>query len=88
MIAAAASTTGAGGTRVRPAPSRADRSRCDPDCTRRVILLPLAEARREPSAAESSRLEPVRVETGPAASPTGVSAAAGAVSAGLPQTSQ
>src|SRR5688500_19188153 len=67
MMACAASITGAGGTRVSPAPSRAERSRWDPDVTRRVIVLPLVTARREPSAVELSRLEPwVRVERAPA----------------------
>ena len=102
MIACEASITGAGGTRVRPAPSRAERSRCEPDCTRRVILLPLT-ARREPRAVESSRLDPwVRVETPPppsvsgvaggganaAAAEVGAGAAATGAPAGLPQTSQ
>ena len=90
MIAWAASISGAGGTRVRPAPSRAERSRWEPDCTRRVIVLPLATARREPRAVEVSRLDPwVIVEAAPAPSPSGPSSAAAAgAPAGLPQTSQ
>jgi hypothetical protein len=99
MMACAASITGAGGTRVNPAPSRADRSRWDPDVTRRVTLLPLVTARREPSAVEFSRLEPwVRVESAPApavTAPSGAEAPPGAAATGVagelggrPQTSQ
>jgi hypothetical protein len=58
MIAWAASITGAGGTRVSPAPSRADRSRWEPERTRLVIWEPLPEARWEPRAVDFSALEP------------------------------
>ena len=65
-----ASISGAGGTEVRPAPSRAERSRAEPEWVRRVLVDPLAVAREDPSAAESSRLDPrVMVEAVPAASP-------------------
>jgi hypothetical protein len=57
MITFDASTVGAGGTRVRPAPSRAARSRVDPEWVRRVVVEPLRRARCEPSAVELSRLE-------------------------------
>ena len=68
MIAWAASITGAGGTRVSPAPSRADRSRWEPDRTRLVILEPFPETRSEPRAVDCSRLEPaVIADTAPAA---------------------
>src|SRR5215207_364068 len=67
MIACDASITGAGGTRVRPAPRRAERSRDEPECTRLVILEPAAVNRLEPSAVEPSRLEPrVLVDVAPA----------------------
>ncbi|GIG23106.1 hypothetical protein Cch01nite_38300 [Cellulomonas chitinilytica] len=59
------SGTGAGGTVVRPAPSRAPRSRVDEVPTRRVVLDPVAAVRADPSAAVASRLElvrPVRVD--------------------------
>ena len=57
MIAWDASTAGTGGIEVRPAPSRAPRSRVEEVPTRRVILVPPAAARAEPSAVEASRLE-------------------------------
>jgi hypothetical protein len=67
MIAREASITGAGGTRVSPAPRRADRSRAESECTRLVILEPAAVSRLDPSAVEPSRLEPrVLVDTAPA----------------------
>ena len=72
--------------------------------TRRVILLPLVTARREPRAVEVSRLEPwVRVETAPdpavtappVAAPSGAEASpglgitgVGGALGGSPQTSQ
>jgi hypothetical protein len=96
MIACDASITGAGGTRVSPAPSRADRRRWEPAWTRLVILEPLATARLEPKAVEPSRLEPrVMVDDTPATRPlstgprsrSAADPAAGAA-AGLPQTSQ
>ena len=66
MIAWAGSITGAGGTRVSPAPSRADRSRWEPERTRLVILEPSPAARCEPSAVDCSRAEPpVIAETAP-----------------------
>ena len=58
MIAWAASITGAGGTRVSPAPSRADRSRCEPECTRRVILEPLAATRGSRARSRSAGWSP------------------------------
>ena len=67
MIARDASISGAGGTRVSPAPRRAERSRDESECTRLVILEPAAVNRLEPSAVEPSRLEPrVRVDAAPA----------------------
>jgi hypothetical protein len=48
---------GIGGTVVRPAPSRAPRSRVDEVPTRRVSLEPAAAARAEPSGAEASRFD-------------------------------
>src|SRR6478672_1146325 len=50
------STRGIGGMVVRPAPSRADRSRWDDERTRWVTPLP---TRWEPMAAESRRNDPV-----------------------------
>ena len=50
----AASTAGTGGIEVRPAPSRAPRSRVEEVPTRRVTLLPSAPARAEPSAVVAS----------------------------------
>src|SRR5689334_16203390 len=87
MIAFAASTGGAGGTVVRPAPSRAARIRCDPVRVRRVEPVP-EPARLEPMAADSTRLDEVATE--PAAWETGSAsrAAAPGASAGVPQTSQ
>jgi hypothetical protein len=68
MMAFAASISGAGGTWVSPAPSLAERSRVEPECTLRVICEPLALARDEPSAAESNLLEArVRVDPTPPA---------------------
>ena len=52
-----ASTAGTGGIEVRPAPSRAPRSRVEDVPTRRVTLLPPAAARAEPSAVDASRFE-------------------------------
>ena len=57
MIALEASTAGTGGIEVRPAPSRAPRNRVEEVPTRRVILVPPAAARAEPSAVDASRLE-------------------------------
>jgi hypothetical protein len=66
MIACSGSTDGAGGTRVRPAPSRADRSRWDPEWTRRVTVEPPV-SRCEPSAVEYNRHDArVMVEAAPA----------------------
>jgi hypothetical protein len=66
MIAWDASTSGAGGTRVKPAPSRAERSREESEWTRLVILEPALANRLEPSAVEPSRAEPrVLLETAP-----------------------
>ena len=55
----AASTAGAGGTRVSPAPSRAERSLVDPLRTRRVADVP---TRADPNAAEPNRVEALAVE--------------------------
>ena len=67
MIAFSASTTGAGGTRVRPAPSRAVRSRTEPEFTRWVMVEP-PPSRCEPKAVEPSRLDPrVIVDNGASA---------------------
>ena len=92
MIACSASICGAGGTRVSPAPSRAERSRTEPDCTRLVIVLPLVAARREPSAVEPSRLDPrVIVDIGDPAASSGRLVGVGGRrrrGPGEPQTSQ
>ena len=56
MIASDASTAGIGGMVVRPAPSRAPRSRVDEVPSRRVTLEPEI-ARAEPSAVDDSRLD-------------------------------
>ena len=66
MTACSGSWTGAAGTVVRPAPSRAPRSRVEDVPTRRVGREPpVAAVRADPSAAVASRLElvrPVRVD--------------------------
>ena len=82
----AASTSGTGGIVVRPAPSRAERSRWDDDRTRWVAPVPLA--RCEPMAADSSRNEPLAAAASSRAPwNTAADAAAGAP-AGVPHTSQ
>ena len=96
MMALAASIDGAGGTRVKPAPSRAERSRWEPELTRLVAVVAPPPARWEPIAAEPSRLEPrVIVDTGPACSSPDAAVrldpaagGAGVASPGVPQTSQ
>ena len=98
MIALEASTAGTGGIEVRPAPSRAPRNRVEEVPTRRVILVPPAAARAEPSAVDASRLEAREAVEAVWATPAGrlvdavltdPAAAAGAASApGDPQTSQ
>ena len=68
----AASTAGTGGMEVRPAPSRAPRSRVDDVPTRRVTLLPSALARAEPRAVEASWLEARDTVDGDWARPAGI----------------
>ena len=97
MMALAASIDGAGGTRVNPAPRRAERSRWEPELTRLVAVVPPLPARCEPIAAEPSRLEPrVMVDTGLVSSspprrpdrPEPADGVAGVASPGVPHTSQ
>jgi len=59
MIAAAASTAGIGGIVVRPAPSRAPRSRFEEveEVPSRPVTLEPESARADPSAVEASRLD-------------------------------
>jgi hypothetical protein len=83
MIAFPASTAGAGGTTVRPAPSRAARIRWEPVRRRRVAVVP--PARFEPIAADWTLLADVADET---AVETGSASTAAPVPAGEPQTSQ
>jgi hypothetical protein len=87
LIAFAASTGGAGGTRVRPAPRRAARIRCDPVRVRRVANVAWL-ARAEPNAVDCTLLAEVATETSPASGSAPVLDAAGAESAAEPQTSQ
>ena len=92
MIAFSASTTGAGGTRVRPAPNRAVRSRTEPEFTRWVIVDP-PPRRCDPNAVEPSRLDPrVTVESGASVPAAVLGVLSGTpvepAPAGDPQTSQ
>ncbi len=86
----AASTAGTGGMDVRPAPSRAPRSRVDEVPTRRVTLLPAALARAEPRAVEASWFDARETVEGDCARPAGIVATeapeigAGALRAGRP----
>jgi hypothetical protein len=89
----AASIAGTGGIEVRPAPSRALRSRLDDVPRRRVTLLPDAPARAVPSAVEASRLEAWVTVDGVWAMLAGIvgtesEAVCAGVAAGDPQTSQ
>ena len=70
--APAASTAGTGGTVVRPAPSRAPRSRVEDVPTRRVTLLPSAPARAEPSAVVASWSDVRDTVEGDCAAPAGI----------------
>ena len=69
--ALAASTAGTGGMEVRPAPSRAPRSRVDDVPTRRVTLLPPAPA-ADPRAVEASWLDARDTVDGDWARPAGI----------------
>ena len=70
--ALAASTAGTGGIVVRPAPSRAPRSRVEEVPTRRVTLLPSAPARAEPSAVVASWSDVRDTVEGDCAAPAGI----------------
>ena len=75
MTAVEASTAGMGGICVRPAPSLADRIRCEEDVTRRTVLEPPERARAEPmTVADNRLLAAERVE--PTGEVTGLSPAA------------
>ena len=65
LIALLASTGGAGGTTVRPAPRRAARTRWEPERVRRVEVVPVDAASREPIAADCTRLAEVATEAPP-----------------------
>jgi hypothetical protein len=82
-IAFAASTAAAGGTTVRPAPSRAARIRWEPVRERRVAVVP--PARLEPIAADCTLLADVDDEI---AVETGSVSTTAAAAAGEPHTSQ
>ncbi len=85
LIALPASTGGAGGTRVRPAPSRAARIRCDPVRVRRVDAVACV-ARAEPNAVDCTLLAEVATETS-LSGPSQLSTT-GFESAAVPQMSQ
>jgi len=101
MIAAAASTAGIGGIVVRPAPSRAPRSRFE-DVPSRLVEVEPGRARADPKAVEASRLEaretvdavpaipagwvPADASEAEEGVPAGLAGPAGA--SGEPQTSQ
>ena len=70
-IALAASTAGIAGTVVRPAPSRAPRSRVEEVPIRRVTPPPLPAARADPRAVEASRLDARETVEGESPSPAG-----------------
>ena len=63
LIALLASTGGAGGTTVSPAPNWAARTRCEPVRVRRVAVVPPDCRSREPMAAEPTRLDEVATDT-------------------------
>jgi hypothetical protein len=88
MIALLASMAGAGGIVVRPAPSRAVRSRCDSERTRRVLVLPPTPARAEPRAVEASRLLARDIVDGELDTPAGPAGSIGTESPEAPQVSQ
>ena len=88
MIALLASMAGAGGIVVRPAPSRAVRSRCDSERTRRVLVLPGTPARADPRAVEASRLLARDMVDGELDTPAGPMASSGSESPEAPQVSQ
>ena len=83
MTAVDASTAGIGGICVRPAPSLAERIRCDDEVTRRTVLEPPERARADPMTVADRRLlaadrvEPTGDVTGlsPAAEPAAALAA-------------
>ncbi|GAA1718532.1 hypothetical protein GCM10009702_20610 [Propioniferax innocua] len=80
IMAFSGSTAGAGGTRVNPAPIRADRSR-EASRMRRVDSVPTID---DPSAVDAMWLDALVTEDRPASSSTGL----GAVPGGEPQMSQ
>ncbi len=88
MIAFSGSIAGTGGTKVRPAPSRAPRSRVEPVPIERVARVP--PARAVPIGALASRFEDVILLADDGLSPAPLSpvAVTGAAPAGVPQTSQ
>ena len=74
---------------VRPAPSRAARSRCDSERTRRVLVLPATPARADPRATEASRLLARDIVDGELETPAGpLEAPRGSESPEAPQVSQ
>ena len=88
MIALLASIAGIGGIVVRPAPSRAVRSRCDSERTRRVFALPDSPARAEPRAVDASRLLARDIVDGELETPAGPGSSSGSESPDAPQVSQ
>jgi hypothetical protein len=89
MIALLASMAGNDGMVVRPAPSRAVRSRWDSERTRRVLALPPRPARAEPRAVDASRLLARDIVDGELETPAGpVAALTGSDSPEAPQVSQ
>src|SRR5689334_21923737 len=85
LIALLASTVGAGGSVVRPAPRRAARTRWEPVRVRRVEDVPDDWASREPIAADCTRLAEVATDASP---PESGCAWRAMLTAGEPHTSQ